>query len=300
MNCVVVIPTFRKINELTLKEMFCLKQSFKVLNKYMLCIIGPISSDFDEYKELGNEFDLKIITKGFDDSFFADIHGYNRLLIEQQFYKAFQSFDYILIYQLDAFVFRDELNVWCNMKFDYIGAPWSGLNIYKSEPLIGVGNGGFSLRNVKSSLIILKKLRIQQVLEEYKNFNWRGIVTRFPVLIYKLLKAKNTPSDFEKNYTFQEDVFWCKDAPARLQSFTCTSLVLKLLGKILLKDKFKIAPIEVASQFSIETNPRFYYKLNNEQLPFGCHAWEKYDPDFWEPFIHSAHNKHNNSANAIS
>ena len=30
----------------------------------------------------------------------------------------------MLIYQLDAYVFKDELLNWANKGYDYIGAPW--------------------------------------------------------------------------------------------------------------------------------------------------------------------------------
>jgi len=40
-----------------------------------------------------------------------------------------------------------------------------------------------------------------------------------------------------------------------------------------------------ALQFAFELNPEQSYELINEQLPFGCHAWEKYNPTFWKRFI---------------
>ena len=115
-----------------------------------------------------------------------------------------------------------------------------------------------------------------------------------------MLKAKKTVSNFEKSYTFQEDVFWCKDAPEQIKNFTGRSTIIKLMGKLLLRDSFKIAPVETSSKFSIETNPSHFYTMNNEVLPFGCHAWEKYDPQFWEPFIHLNLSPNNNSANGLS
>ena len=48
---------------------------------------------------------------------------------------------------------------------------------------------------------------------------------------------------------------------------------------------FKVAPLEDATKFSFEANPKRLYNENGNQLPFGCHAWEKYEPDFWERFI---------------
>ena len=50
---------------------------------------------------------------------------------------------------------------------------------------------------------------------------------------------------------------------------------------------FNVAPVNDAIRFSFEVNPTLLYKMNNGQLPFGCHAWERYDPEFWLPFINT-------------
>ena len=43
-------------------------------------------------------------------------------------------------------------------------------------------------------------------------------------------------------------------------------------------------PLE-AMKFSIELEPSYLFLLNNSQLPFGCHAWERYEPNFWRNHI---------------
>ena len=282
----IVVPLYKSFEMLADDELISLQQLFAVLGKHPICFISHCKFEFDIYVKEAEKKNIFPEVKRFDEFYFGDVNGYNQLLISLDFYRSFSAFDYLLIYQLDAFVFRDELNYWCKMKYDYIGAPWTGIHIYKEIPLVGVGNGGFSLRKVESTIMVLKKLRLLEVLEQYKNFNWKGIVPRLPAVIYKLVKAKKIASDFEKTYTFQEDVFWCKDAPERLKNFTGTSIIIKSLGKFLLRESFNIAPVETACKFSVETNPRKYYKMNNQELPFGCHAWEKYDPQFWKPFIY--------------
>jgi hypothetical protein len=39
-----------------------------------------------------------------------------------------------------------------------------------------------------------------------------------------------------------------------------------------------------ALAFSIEQNPQTGYKILGK-LPFGCHAWERYEPNFWKGII---------------
>jgi len=48
---------------------------------------------------------------------------------------------------------------------------------------------------------------------------------------------------------------------------------------------FRVAPPEEAVKFAFETAPKFCFKKNNYQLPFGCHAWEKYNKKFWEKYL---------------
>jgi hypothetical protein len=50
---------------------------------------------------------------------------------------------------------------------------------------------------------------------------------------------------------------------------------------------FKVAPPEDAIKFSFEVQPQRFYNENFQQLPFGCHAWIKYDFDFWKTHIES-------------
>ena len=59
----------------------------------------------------------------------------------------------MLIHQTDSYLFRDEIEEWCNKGYDYIGGPiistlkeWSQDDINNWEPK--VGNGGLSLRRI--------------------------------------------------------------------------------------------------------------------------------------------------------
>ena len=43
---------------------------------------------------------------------------------------------------------------------------------------------------------------------------------------------------------------------------------------------------EEAIAFSFELSPSYLYKLNGNYLPFGCHAWYKYEyENFWKQHI---------------
>lgn len=43
---------------------------------------------------------------------------------------------------------------------------------------------------------------------------------------------------------------------------------------------------DIALKFAFEVNPSCLYYINNEKLPFGCHAFEKYEYDtFWQKHV---------------
>lgn len=150
-NVVIGIPVY-KIN-LSKNEEISLRQVERILSKYEKVFIAPESLGSiyaEKYKYLS--------VKTFPDKYFDDIAGYNKLLLSEDFYQCFIEYKYLLIYQLDAFVFKDELSDFCAMDYDYIGAPWT----YATKPpdcKSYVGNGGLSLRNVKNTISLLKKTK---------------------------------------------------------------------------------------------------------------------------------------------
>ena len=126
MNLVkVVIPIYQA--SLSQQERKSLSQAYKILRMYPLVVIKPNHLDLSE---LVTEFP-KLSFISFADSYFKGISGYNRLMLAKEFYESFLDCTYILIYQLDAYVFRDELREWCNKGYDYIGAPWLQRPVYK-------------------------------------------------------------------------------------------------------------------------------------------------------------------------
>ena len=46
------------------------------------------------------------------------------MLLTADFYRRFTDYEYILIHQLDVFLFEDKLLEFCDMGYDYIGAPY--------------------------------------------------------------------------------------------------------------------------------------------------------------------------------
>jgi hypothetical protein len=262
MRCGVVIPIFK--NYPTSEEKNSFVQCIKIFHKHPVILACPENFDESYYLSLAKNQDIVIGIERFGESFFTDIPNYNRLMLSLEFYRRFEKFKYILLYQLDAWVFRDELADWCSKKFDYIGAPWfeNWHNASKDSPIIGVGNGGLSLRNVKKTSRLLIRMKIASILYNYllkkerltKILNHSGIYLKFINYLNKR-RAKGINEDFQI-YQLSKIYNW-----------------------------YKIAPYEEAIKFSFDANPGVLYEMNDSKLPFGCHGWKRYEKDFWEKFI---------------
>lgn len=254
----IVIPFYQK--RISNYEQIALQQCEKILANYDKIAIKP--KDFnlpDEAKFLTFH---KLLN--FNNDYFKSISGYNRLMLSSEFYQAFLDYEYILIYQMDCFVFTDQLNFWCEQNWDYIGAPWIKKTYHKNlieiqlsklkqtinsrfnrednekpnqyQLINQVGNGGFSLRRVDKFYNIC--LMMKPVIERYIS---------------------------ETGNLYNEDVFW--------------SIEVNREKRIL-----NIPNIQTAIKFAVEVPPTKLRVLKDEDLPFGCHDWDRY-LDYWKPIF---------------
>ncbi|TDE51068.1 DUF5672 family protein [Flavobacterium sp. GT3P67] len=251
----VVIPIYKSFfGELEEKSFL---QCVKVLKNYEIVLVQPEDLDNSYITE---KFD-KIVVESFPKRYFENIEGYNELLLSTTFYERFLDSEYILIYQLDAFVFKDELEEWCQKGYDYIGAPWiatlentiwlkyfnklarkfrSKKKNNREQIFFKVGNGGFSLRRTASHYAIAKQNE---------------------PFIFEFLNAE------VKEIHAIEDVFWSLKASE-------------------FDENFKIPDYKEALHFAIDRKPKIAFELINNQLPFGCHGINKPKViDFWKPIL---------------
>ena len=232
----IAIPVYNP--EMSVFDKISFLQCLKVLGNYDIYLVAPEGIDLTAYTGYGN-----IIVKRFDPFFFKGIKGYNRLLLSPFFYKQFKDYQYLLIYQLDCYVFKDELSHWCQRGYDYIGAPWLNMDVYRwlfikdvypSELKLihrltrgyfmkRTGNGGLSLRKISSMINNLKFF-----------------------------------SAASKSWKVNEDLFF--------MHYVGTFNVL-----------FKVPTPEVAVTFSFDVYPAEAYEMNHQRLPFGCHGFNRSD-----------------------
>ena len=212
----------------------------------------------------------------FSRQYFGSVQAHRKLLFSKYFYDRFGEYEFILIYHLDALVFSDQLKFWCAKNYDYIAPPWIR---HKDAPYAGmpgfegkVGNGGFSLRRIEGFLSVLNSRRFRHdPVVAIRNILWspmhpiRKAISSVRALRLFLPACNGILQELD-NYTLPEDHFWPNRA-------------------VYYHPGFRIAPLDEALKFGFECVPRFCYKKNERMLPFGCHAWERYDRDFWMPFL---------------
>jgi len=257
-RAVIVVPIYKET--LNAFEEISLKRCLEVFRDREICYVAPWGL---RIPALPTGQNLEV--ERFDASYFGSQQDYNRLMVAVDFYRRFENYEFMLIYQLDAYVFRDELDFWCKRGWDYIGAPWFEGD--RMEPM--AGNGGFSLRRIPAFISILglghRRLKsFGEVAQENKRISPAS--RRAYTVSRNYLSRANRVRAYLTNPGFNEDRFYSYTAP-RLDS------------------NFKVADSRTGIPFSFEVRPRDLYAMNDDSLPFGCHAYEKYDPDFWELHI---------------
>ena len=252
----IIVPIYKEIP--SEDDLVAINQLFKILGSHKITFIHP------NHLNLKNYFQFSALFKDFENAYFESIFGYNQLMLTIDFYKNFSE-KYLLIYQTDCFVFKDDLLNWCEKDFDYIGAPWirsqekipffklvfdRGISNFKKyfnfkgngatqkdKSLLynEVGNGGLSLRKREKFIEVLEK--VPKVVEVYLN-------------------PKNS-GDF-----YAEDVFFSIEPKRNNIKFT--------------KPNYKIA-----AKFAIENKQKKALEMIGGELPFGCHRWNK-EKVFWK------------------
>jgi hypothetical protein len=261
----VVVPISNRA-ELTPEEQISKRHLFHLLGKYNKYLVLPKSL---RVELSGFKY------KRFDDKFFGSAAAHSKLLLSPAFYNAFKDYQYILIYHLDALVFSDKLEQWCEADYDFIGPPWIKHEEapYHGNPLYEgkVGNGGFSLRRVESFLKVINSSKYFVNPSEYWSLNyasepWHVKLANYPKKLLKGLKVFNNARREISMYGKNEESFWA----TRAKHYS---------------PLFRIPSVEVALRFGFECVPKYCFEKNNYTLPFGCHAWHKYDREFWEPYL---------------
>jgi hypothetical protein len=263
----IVIPIWK--SDLSHNEKISLQQALTILKRYKFSVATYKGLDISYVMSFFYRLGVKCDVVYFPSAYFKSINDYSRLMLSYRFYNAFRNYLYILIYQLDCFVFSNCLDEWIEKDFSYIGAPWlQGYQAATSQSeVIGVGNGGLSLRKVRDHLKVLRTFKYINSVKPYFDhifFSKKGTMAGRFLLFLKQGTITNNFFFLFNNWEANEDIFWSRIAPR------CPW--------------YLVADQNSAALFSLEVQPKRFYE-KTKVLPFGCHAWWTFDLHFWKPHI---------------
>lgn len=261
----VVIPLYR--NQLNDIERWAVERNMRVLAPGRdIVVVCPHGLDLSPLDDLLGIEAGRCRVERFAPYFFDGRRGYNRFMLSSELYSRFVDSEFIVVCQTDVALFHDNLDYWCSLDYDYIGAPWlparnevEGWNIIKRgayklrrgwarlksgfDPVMlkwKVGNGGFSLRRTGAML---------RVLEEHGHE------------IEVMTDATTGVAGFE-------DVVWS----VRVNELWHGSL--------------RIPDAATAARFSIEGHPEMAMRLTGGELPMGTHAFNRRrNRAFWSNYL---------------
>lgn len=178
----IVIPIYKDNikDPLLYDEVESIYHTIKLMNKYDIYFLCHPDLNISFYKKFEKD---NIYFKFFN---YKTVNEYSNMCLNDEFYKMFLDYKYMLICQTDAYIFKDELLYWCNKGYDYIGAlvlmdnnyfvVRGDENIDNINKYNYIMNGGFSLRNIKSMYNICFKYK-----EKLKDitFNEDYIICRY-------------------------------------------------------------------------------------------------------------------------
>lgn len=262
-NVIVLIPIYR--NYLEDLEEISLKINLKCLEGFTIKFISSRKLKNDvTFAKLTEKYKLDVVF--FENKFFENIAGYNKLMLDLNFYNTFKNYKFMLICQLDALVLSKNLQFWIDENYDYVGAPWV-VEDAESIYFDSMGNGGLSLRKIDKFIEVLKSSNFYFDDKKFFSMSVRvGLKNIFLLKIFNKLKNIGIKIIFLKFYLYfyssNEDYFW---------AFIAQYFV----------EEFNLPSPDIALGFAFEASPKKCYEANKNQLPFGCHAWERYDKEFW-------------------
>lgn len=275
---VVVIPLYKA--DLNPYEWISLRRALSILGSHPITLLMPNSKAKAIHLALAAALPIES-QEGLDlhfvaDSWLASVAAYNHLLLQNWFYEHYRAFTHLLIVQLDAYVFRDELIQWCQEPWAYIGAPiYHDGHPYGEKHCKWVGAGGFSLRRLDAfhaafaanPMVFLP----EHLKERLAPFNWRGkihVVLRYlRFLLERDDRLQQQSNQLMRLIGLNEDEVFGKFLPD-----VCSW--------------FQVPPYSIARSFAIDRHVAAELTALG-RVPFGCHAWWTSSENLtaWRPHI---------------
>ena len=138
-SCAIVVPVYEEAPDMYERASF-INMKNVIDGRYDIILLHGKSFNPSWYKKMCECHEMVV-----DDVFLSSRGTYSDLCENFLFYKTLSEYKYILIYQLDAWIFKNNIQYFIQKGYDYIGS----IHTF-SKKSFSVGNGGFSLRKVSS------------------------------------------------------------------------------------------------------------------------------------------------------
>ncbi len=204
--------------------------------------------------------------------------NYQLLMLTPKFYLFYKSYSHILIAQIDAYTFSDELIKWCKKDLHYIGAPCFKFKKYWTSELNFCGVGGFSLREVKKTLEMLEENPVIFTFNDLRKlaieYNYKGKLILFlKFILTKLFRKDRLRRDIHiHSFTSKFKRFFLIINEDKSYAY--------YLPKY--KKSFKVGNLKNSISFCIDWNVEKQLNKIAPKYPFGAHAWFTYPENFAE------------------
>jgi len=279
----VCIPYYKKYQDYSAFEKSLLSNNIEKLCNYAIIFLTPYWLIYDAVKVVDMhkagkvEIDLNIIPVS--DRRLRSVASYDRFMKSVEFYNLFNAYDYVCICQLDAWVFNDQLAEFAASGYPIIGAPWISYQGDGEMIFLGVGNGGYSLRNRRIISMFLSRrfmhvdteiLRLwinHIVLPDIRNGVSNRVVKLFKIMVFGLVsKCRLLHYAIVAGILLQEDLY-------------VSLLVYSSMHRE------KMPGLYETTRFSVERYPKQLITELLKGIPSGCHAPLLYDKDYWGRFM---------------
>ncbi|MEE1316598.1 MAG: DUF5672 family protein [Prevotella sp.] len=270
---VVIIPVY-ETNPKS-EELRAFKNNINIMKKHPVCMVTFQHCDLSKYDAIAQEIGVDLKRENFPKECFTSVAAYNDLCLSLDLYQRFTDYEYMLICQLDVWMFRDEIINWCKREFDYIGAPiyYPYSEKRYTQKFRGIGNGGLCLRRIAYCISILASdknkplLTPRTIMKMYWHFfryneaftcSWVKRLSIIPIALGKMLGYKNSFNYFASQHV-NEDLLlgtWAEQS----EYYPCH-----------LPDEL------TAAEFSIEVNAEWLLKRLHGKTPMGVHAYDKWN-----------------------
>lgn len=280
---VIIIPIYKE--NLSETESLSLNRCLTILGKHKICIVTFKQLNISAYRKIIDRHKIKTHCEYFNKKYFTNgTIGYNKLMLSKSFYHRFRRYTFMLIYQLDGYVFRNDMDYWCKKDFSFIGAPvFEGYSQCNSESAsLGYMNGGVSLRKTKDMYNILRQaIKIQTFEKSYE----KGNIFKKLLTILKIVFGGGTVLEGEG---YNEDCLLSRLLIDKINSFASRPIFWKMLFNC---DtiQYKMPSFSESYHFSFDENEEHLFSLMKGETPSFCHTFHRITKrKFWSKLINFA------------